>query len=107
MDEVESYIKRKLKDYNENDIIFLKEKWQKWIKERKWKLFEKKTGVNIQAVYDILNPLKIKSIRQTKNLMRYEITLKHSEKYDVSVIITFDAPKNGNLGIVTLYKHKN
>ena len=64
---------------------------------------EQKTGANIQAVYDIFNPSKIKNITPAKYFPdRYEIKLHHSARFEIIMIITFDKPEKGDLGIVTL-----
>ena len=95
----------KLKNYTKEDIKFLKREWQEWIEEGKFNLFEKKTGANVQVVYGILDPKKIKNIRLTRDSKRYELKLYHSLKYEISVFIKFDQPNKGNLGILTYYKH--
>jgi len=88
---VEEHVKDKLGQYNENDIIFLKEKWQEYIGKKRFDLIEQKTGINIQAVYNVLNPSKIKHIKCTKySPNRYEICLHHSSRFEVIVIIVFD-----------------
>jgi len=105
MESVEESIRNKLKDYGEEDIVFLKAHWQKWQEEKRFELFERKTGANVQIIYDILKQDKIKSIKQAKYYPeRYEIRLTHSKKFDIVVIISFDQPIKGKLGIVTYYK---
>jgi len=98
-------IKNRLIKYTEKDIKFLKSQWQQWIKEKKFDLIEQKTGANIQAVYDIFNPSKIKNIEPAKySPDRYEIRLHHGARFEIVVIILFDKPEKGDLGIVTYYK---
>lgn len=98
-------VRKKLGGYNPNDIVFLKKHWQEWINNGKFDLIEEKTGANVQAVYNILDSSKIKSINPAKYYNdRYEIRLNHSVKFEIAVIISFDQPKKGSLGIVTYYK---
>ena len=109
MDDLEKEIREKLKNYIKEDIEFLKSWWKAWINEGRYNLIEKHTGANVQVVYDILNQSKIKKIRKAKyDPNRYEIILHHdsSFKYEISVIIVFDKPCKGNIGVVTYYKQE-
>jgi len=106
MEPMGEQVRNKLKEYNEEDIFFLKTHWQKWLEEKRFELIEQKTGANVQVIYGILSPSKIKSIKQANYYPeRYELTLVHSRKFDIVVIIVFDQPVKGKLGIVTYYKH--
>ena len=105
MEDIEKEVKEKLKNYVNQDIVFLKKEWKKWAEEGKWDLFKEKTGANVQVIYNILNPKKIKRIRKAKYYEnRYDIRLNHSLKYEIKVVVVFDQPKKGNLGIVSFYK---
>ena len=100
-------IKEKLKDYSEKDIVPLKKEWRKWIENKQFDMFLKLKGANIQVIYDILKPHKVLSIRPAKyNQERIIITLKHSSNYKIEVIIKFDQPSKGQIGIVTYIKEK-
>ena len=102
----ENSIKERLKRYTQKDIFFLKKQWREWIENKNFDMFLKLKGANIQVVYDILNPDKIISIRQAKNNDRIIIRLKHSFLYEILVIIKFDQPSNGLIGIITYIKEK-
>ena len=105
--DIETFVKEKLKEYNENCIKFLKSQWNEWIKKGRYDLIKIKTGANVQEVYNIFNLLKIKNIRIAKYYPdRYEIKLSHTPNYEIIVIIKFDEPNKGDLGIVTFYKQQ-
>jgi len=100
----EKSIREKLKEYAKEEVVFLKEEWRHKIVERNFEFFEKKAGANIQVVYDILDESRIINVRETNIAKRFEI--KHNTTFEISVIVVFDQPKKGQLGIVTYYKHK-
>lgn len=101
-------ILKKIKNYNPNDIVFLKKEWRKWAEKQNWDIFEMKTGVNVQAIYSIFDEDKIIEVNKAKyEEDRYEIILKHSRQFVVRVIIKFDTPNKNDLGIVTFFKCLN
>ncbi len=103
----EDSIKEKLKEYNENDIYFLKKEWRGWIKNRDFEKFMALKGANLQVIYNIFKPEKILSIKQAKyDPKRIEIKLRHSFNYEILVIAIFDEPEEGKLGIVTYTKEE-
>ena len=105
MDDAEKQLNDKLNEYCEEDVYFLKAHWRAWIEEKQFELLERKTGMNIQEVYGVLNPEKVKYIAKSKHYPeRYEICLKHSKRFETIVIAVFDQPSKGKLGIVTCYK---
>ena len=103
----EQEILKKLKNYNQNDIFFLKKQWREWLDNGEYHKFIQLKGINIQVVYDIFYESKIKKARRAKyNSNRYSIVLYHSNFYDIEVIFKFDVPKKGNIGIITFTKYK-
>ncbi len=55
MDDVEKFVKEKLNNYQKDDIEFLKSQWQDWIKQNNFEKIQKKTGANLQVVYNVLD----------------------------------------------------
>lgn len=60
---------KKLEGYNENDIVFLKSRWNKLIKQGRLDVIKDEKGINPQIVYSILEISKIKNIK----LAKYEV----------------------------------
>ena len=103
----EEELKNKLKEYNSSDIYFLKKRWRDLIDSKDYTQIQKEKGANLQVVYDIFNPDKIKSITKAEHSDdRYRVTLKHTGNFEINVFIKFDTPKKGQLGIITFYKAK-
>lgn len=109
MDTTEAFVRERLRSATAEDIVFLKKQWNGWIAHKNWLAFERKTGANPQVVYGVLDELRIKQIRRAilPSLffsVRYEVRLRHSMHYDIFVVLVFDQPASGNIGIVTYYK---
>lgn len=105
-DNIEEKIKEKLRQYTKEDIIFLKQEWNEKINLKDFDFFRKIKGANLHVVYDILDFSKIKRIRKAKYGNRYSIILFHSLHYEIEVIVKFDVPAKGLLGIITYIKKK-
>lgn len=105
--DVENEIREKLKNYKREDIIFLKSEWDQKISEKDFDFFRKLKGANLHVVYDMLYQSKIKRIRKAKyGKDRYSIILNHSLNYEIEVIVRFDTPKKGLIGVITYIKQK-
>lgn len=99
-------IKEKLKQYTKEDIVFLKKEWTEKINIRDFDFFRKIKGANLHVVYDILDFSKIKEIRRAKYGNRYSIILYHSLNFEIEVIVKFDVPAKGLIGVITYIKKK-
>ena len=100
-------LKNKLKEYSVQDIYFLKKRWRDLINSKDYSQIQMEKGANLQSVYDIFKPEKIKSIIKAEHSDdRYRITIKHSSIFEINVFIKFDTPEKGKLGIITFYKAK-
>ena len=102
----EKETREKLKEYTQEDIVFLKEEWARKIAEGDFNFFRRLKGINVHVVYDILHQDKIKNIRKAQYGNRYVITLFHSPHFEIEVIIKFDVPARDLLGVITYIKKK-
>jgi len=105
-DKIEQEIKEKLKQFTQEDIVFLKEEWTNKIAEGDSEFFRKLKGINVHVIYDILDESKIKKIRKAEHGNRYVITVYHSRNFEIEIIVKFDVPARGLLGIITYIKKK-
>jgi len=100
-------LRNKLETYAPKDIYFLKEEWRNLIASGKQKEIRKLKGLDHYAVYDILTPSRVKTIRKAKyGNRRHSVIVIHSKYFEVEVIVKFDVPRKGKLGIVTYIKKK-
>jgi len=103
----EKELRSKLETYSPRDIYFLKEEWRNLIASGKGEEIRKLKGLSIHAVYDIFMPSKVKTIRKSKyGNKRHSVIVIHSKYFEVEVIVKFDVPRKGKLGIVTYIKKK-
>lgn len=98
----ENQIRKKLREYSQSDIYFLKKQWREWIKKREFEKFETELQrPNIQGIYKLLEDSEILYIEPAK-FERYKARIKYHKTHDLVTIFQFN-DKLDRIEVVTYY----